>query len=229
MFKKIFFILLICTITLDLYAQNGVDRFNDYVEMNGKEVKFYNAISMSEFQGYYAYELVNGKPILLKDKYIYSLLENNNLIVDGIEVYKKKNFLKVLVAGKKLYLILDKGFSYIDNIRSVEYWKNLYVTVSDNYQYLKLNSELLSGKYADIKHLAELSKYIPVKWNIFEMPVKINGEVKFRCTVVGKATLFFTFAIEDIDKYIKRSEELISACRAYLRGAREKLDEMNNR
>lgn len=34
--------------------------------------------------------------------------------------------------------------------------------------------------------------------------------------------------IEDIDKYIKRSEELISACRAYLRGAREKLDAMNN-
>lgn len=34
--------------------------------------------------------------------------------------------------------------------------------------------------------------------------------------------------IEDIDKFIKRSEELISACRAYLRGAREKLDSMNN-
>jgi exonuclease VII small subunit len=34
--------------------------------------------------------------------------------------------------------------------------------------------------------------------------------------------------IEDIDRYIKRSEELISACRAYLRGAREKLDSMNN-
>ncbi len=30
--------------------------------------------------------------------------------------------------------------------------------------------------------------------------------------------------IEDIDKYLKRSEELIGACRAYLRGAREKLD-----
>ncbi len=29
--------------------------------------------------------------------------------------------------------------------------------------------------------------------------------------------------IEDIDKYIKRSEELIGKCRAYLRGAREKL------
>ena len=34
--------------------------------------------------------------------------------------------------------------------------------------------------------------------------------------------------IEDIDKCIKRSEELISACRAYLRGAREKLESMGN-
>ena len=33
--------------------------------------------------------------------------------------------------------------------------------------------------------------------------------------------------IEDIDRYIKRSEDLISACRAYLRGTREKLDSMN--
>ena len=33
--------------------------------------------------------------------------------------------------------------------------------------------------------------------------------------------------IEDIDKYIKRSEELISACREYLRGVREKVEGMN--
>ena len=33
--------------------------------------------------------------------------------------------------------------------------------------------------------------------------------------------------IEDIDKYIRRSEELISACRDYLRGVREKVDSMN--
>jgi exodeoxyribonuclease VII small subunit len=35
--------------------------------------------------------------------------------------------------------------------------------------------------------------------------------------------------IDDIDKYIKRSEDLIAACRAYLRGAREKLESMNNK
>ena len=34
--------------------------------------------------------------------------------------------------------------------------------------------------------------------------------------------------IEDIDKYIKRSEELVSACREYLRGAREKLDALSS-
>lgn len=31
--------------------------------------------------------------------------------------------------------------------------------------------------------------------------------------------------IGDIDKYMKRSQELLEACRAYLRGARESLDQ----
>lgn len=31
--------------------------------------------------------------------------------------------------------------------------------------------------------------------------------------------------IGDIDKYMKRSQELVEACRAYLRGARETLEE----
>lgn len=34
--------------------------------------------------------------------------------------------------------------------------------------------------------------------------------------------------IDDIDRYIKRSQELIGACRAYLRGARETLDGMSS-
>lgn len=33
--------------------------------------------------------------------------------------------------------------------------------------------------------------------------------------------------IDDIDRYIKRTEELVEACRAYLRGAREKLELMD--
>ena len=30
--------------------------------------------------------------------------------------------------------------------------------------------------------------------------------------------------VDDIDKYVKRSKELLEACRAYLRGTKEKLD-----
>lgn len=33
-------------------------------------------------------------------------------------------------------------------------------------------------------------------------------------------------ALDDIDKLIARSDELIAACRAYLRTARERLDEL---
>lgn len=34
--------------------------------------------------------------------------------------------------------------------------------------------------------------------------------------------------LDDIDRYIRRSDELVEACRAYLRGAREKLESMDN-
>ena len=34
--------------------------------------------------------------------------------------------------------------------------------------------------------------------------------------------------IEDIERYIRRSEELVAACRDYLRGARDKLDGMDS-
>lgn len=35
-------------------------------------------------------------------------------------------------------------------------------------------------------------------------------------------------ALDDMDRYLKRSGELIEACRGYLRGVRETLDEKNN-
>lgn len=34
--------------------------------------------------------------------------------------------------------------------------------------------------------------------------------------------------IDDIERYMSRSQELIAACRAYLRGARNTLDSFNN-
>ena len=34
--------------------------------------------------------------------------------------------------------------------------------------------------------------------------------------------------LDDIDRYVRRSEELAADCRAYLRGMRNKLDSMDN-
>lgn len=36
-------------------------------------------------------------------------------------------------------------------------------------------------------------------------------------------------AIDDIDKCIRRADDLISACREYLRGVRENMDSMENK
>ena len=35
-------------------------------------------------------------------------------------------------------------------------------------------------------------------------------------------------SIDEIEKYVTRSEELVKQCRGYLRGAREKLDRLEN-
>lgn len=34
--------------------------------------------------------------------------------------------------------------------------------------------------------------------------------------------------LDDIDKYVKRSKELIAACRAYLRTVRDKVDKLDS-
>lgn len=36
-----------------------------------------------------------------------------------------------------------------------------------------------------------------------------------------------SMGLDDIDKYVKRSKELIAACRAYLRTVRDKVDKLD--
>lgn len=195
--EKIYLIILTCFIALNLSAQNKADRFNSYEEMRGQEIKFYNAVSMAEFQGYYAYNLVNDKPALIKDIESYKVLENNNLIVGDIVTVKKKRFLKVSTSKNAYYLILDKEYSYIENMRSVVYWKQHQIRLANEYQYLRLDSDLLYGKTAELQPNAALSKYLQVKWLPVEMPKRLNGEVNFVCTLVGKAAEVFTFSLEE--------------------------------
>ena len=195
--EKIYLIILTCFTVLNLSAQNKADRFNSYEEMRGQEVQFYNATSISEFQGYYAYSVVNEKPALIKDDAVYVLLETKSLIVGDIVTYKKKRFLKVNCFGNAYYLILDKGFPYIENMRSIAYWKEHQIRLANEYQYMKLDSDLLYGKTTDLQAKAALSKYLQVKWRPIEMPKKLNEEVNFVCFIVGKESEVFTFTLED--------------------------------
>lgn len=46
-------------------------------------------------------------------------------------------------------------------------------------------------------------------------------------TIAGKAEDPET-GLEEMDRCIRRAEELVTACRAYLRGARERLDSLSS-
>ena len=52
--KDTFLVCLVCFLTLNLSAQTKADRFNNYEDMQGAEIKLYNASSMAEVQGFYA-------------------------------------------------------------------------------------------------------------------------------------------------------------------------------
>ena len=199
--KDTFLVCLVCFLTLNLSAQTKADRFNNYEDMQGAEIKLYNASSMAEFQGFYAYTLKNEKPYLIKDEQVYETLEKNNLVVDDIVVLKKKRFLEVSTSGNTYYLILDAGFSYLDNIRSVDYWKQYQQKISNEYQYLRIESDLLHGKTAEVLPMAYHSKYLKVQWHPIVMPQKLKDEVVFVFNLAGLTSDIYSFTIEETKKY----------------------------
>ena len=199
--KDTFLVCLVCFLTLNLSAQTKADRFNNYEDMQGAEIKLYNASSMAEFQGFYAYTLKNEKPYLIKDEQVYETLEKNNLVVDDIVVLKKKRFLEVSTSGNTYYLILDAGFSYLDNIRSVDYWKQYQQKISNEYQYLRIESDLLHGKTAEVLPMAYHSKYLKVQWHPIVMPQKLKDEVVFVFNLAGLTSDIYSFTIDETKKY----------------------------
>ena len=184
--------MLMSIISFNLYAQTRVDGFDSYDAMIGKEVRLYNVVSMAEHQGYFAYDFDGSKPKLIKDDAIYRELQKNNIYVKEIVKHKKHSYLKVTVKGKSLYLILDDGFNYLANARSVSYWteqNDRYVTL---YSHLYAGSNIVAGDYKRIYPYVVLSKYIPITWcPIASMPENINDEVLFKFTVTGRPMIEF--------------------------------------
>ena len=199
--KRIYTTIIISLLSVGLFAQNAEDRFADYAQMQGKEAIFYNASVMAEYQGFYAYEIVKDKPSLIKDKVVYKQLDGNAITIGDVVKYKKFEFLKVKLNEKDLYLILNKGFAYKENMRSVSYWKELQKEYSEKNQYILATSKLISEKFENIETATGFSKYLPVMWLPVNMPGRLNDEVVFTFKVKGTTEIDVDIPFKDIAKY----------------------------
>lgn len=199
--KRIYTTIIISLLFFGLFAQNAEDRFADYAQMQGKEAIFYNASDMAEYQGFYAYEIIKDKPSLIKDKVVYKQLDGNTITIGDVVKYKKHEFLKVKLNEKDLYLILNKGFAYKENMRSVSYWKELQKEYSEKNQYILATSKLISEKFENIEKSTGFSKYLPVMWLPVNMPERLNDEVIFRIDVKGESVIHLDLSLKDLIKY----------------------------
>lgn len=199
--KRIYTILILCILSIGAFAQDATDKFTDYTQMQGQEAIFYNASTMAEYQGFYAYEIVKDKPSVIKDKVVYKRFNGSVITIGDIVKYKKNEFLKVKLNGKDLYLILNEGFAYKENMRSISYWKKLQEMYAGKYHYVLTESELLSGKFEALDTSVGFSKYIPVTWLPIEMPEKMTDDIVFCIEVKGPTNRQINLSLNDIRRY----------------------------
>ena len=212
-------IMLMSIISFNLFAQTWVDGFDSYDAMIGKEVRLYNVVSMAEHQGYFAYDFDGSKPKLIKDDAIYRELQKNNIYVKEVVKHKKHSYLKVTVKGKSLYLILDDGFNYLANARSVSYWTELNDAYVMTYSHLRVESNILQGDYERIYNDVLMSKYVAISWSPISIPANINDEVLFRFTIKGNSNKTYTLSHNVIEQYkddFITSEQFNAERNAYL-------------
>lgn len=180
MIRRLFLTILLCLVTLNLSAQSRVDRFGDYNAMVGKVVRLYNAVPMAQHQGYFAYRFEVGEPVLIKDISIYQELGENSIHVQEVVTYENDSFLKVSLNGSRIYLILNKEYDYLANVRSISYWNDEYNRLKDNFAYIKITSNLVFKDYAKHYSIAQLSEYLLIEWCPLNLPKDNKENVLFR-------------------------------------------------
>ena len=219
MIRRLFMIMLMSIISLNLFAQTRVDGFDSYDAMIGKEVRLYNTVSMADHQGYFVYDIENGKPKVVKNSAIYQELEKNNILVSDVIKHKKTNYLKATLKGKTIYLILNDGFNYLTNARSVSYWTELNDAYVMTYSHLRVESNILQGDYERIYNDVLMSKYVAISWSPISIPANINDEVLFRFTIKGNSNKTYTLSHNVIEQYkddFITSEQFNTELNAYL-------------
>lgn len=194
-------IMLMSIISLNLFAQTRVDRFDSYDAMVGKEVRLYNVVSMAEHQGYFAYNIDGDKPKVIKSSGTYQELEQNNIHIGEIVKRKKSSYLKVLLRGEYIYLKLDRRFNYLANARSVSYWAEKNDALVTTYSHLRADSNILFGDYEAFYKDVVLSEYVAISWMPISIPSNINEEVLFGFTINGGYKKVYELSYNLIEQY----------------------------
>ena len=227
MIRRLFLTVLISFVVLNLSAQDRVDRFDSYDAMVGKEIRLYNTVSMADHQGYFVYDIENGKPKVVKNSAIYQELEKNNILVSEVVKHRKTNYLKATLKGKTIYLILNDGFNYLANARSVSYWTELNDAYVMTHSHLRVDSNILQGDYERIYNDVLMSKYVAISWSPISIPANINDEVLFRFTIKGDSNKTYTLSHRVIEQYkddFITSEQFNTERKAYLTSNPQNVD-----
>lgn len=201
MIRRLFMIILMSIISLNLFAQTRVDGFDSYDAMIGKEVRLYNVVSMAEHQGYFAYNIDGDKPKVIKSSGTYQELEQNNIHIGEIVKRKKSSYLKVLLRGEYIYLKLDRRFNYLANARSVSYWAEKNDALVTTYSHLRADSNILFGDYEAFYKDVVLSEYVAISWMPISIPSNINEEVLFGFTINGGYKKVYELSYNLIEQY----------------------------
>lgn len=201
MIRRLFMIMLMSIISLNLFAQTRVDGFDSYDAMVGKEVRLYNVVSMAEHQGYFAYNIDGNKPKVIKSSATYKELEQNNIHIGEIVKHKKSRYLKVLLRGEHIYLKLDKRFNYLANARSVSYWAEKNDALVTTYSHLRADSNILYGDYEAFYKDVVLSEYVAISWMPISIPSNINEEVLFGFAIKGGYKRVYELSYNLIEQY----------------------------
>lgn len=201
MIRRLFMIMLMSIISLNLFAQTRVDGFDSYDAMVGKEVRLYNVVPMVEHQGYFAYNIDGDKPKVIKSSGTYQELEQNNIHIGEIVKYKKSRYLKVLLRGEHIYLKLDKRFNYLANARSVSYWAAKNDALVTTYSHLRADSNILYGDYEAFYKDVVLSEYVAISWMPISIPSNINEEVLFGFAIKGGYKRVYELSYNLIEQY----------------------------
>lgn len=177
------------------------DRFTNIQSLVGKSIRLYNASTLFDQHGAYAYTLKKGKPSPIKEQDSYRRLESINIQISEIVTIKKRDYIRTSLDGNDLYLRIEDDIPYLDNIRSASYWAECQMKLVESYSYLDYSSNLVSHEMQNLHNYTQISRYLPILWHTITLPDDINEDVVATFSIVGYTDKTFTLPYSVVTFY----------------------------